>query len=363
VFEAAAATALNAAKAMVTKKLAAWFLALIPVVVVVWVVGAMLLAMMFMGGQQQQPVQGSGGANGCTVAAPVGLGGTGLNGVQLRNAATIIAVGKRLKVPPLGWAVAIAVALQESGMLALNFGDRDSLGMMQQRAPWGTVTQRMDVATSSAMFFQGGHGGQPGLLSLAGWQQMPVTVAAQSVQQSAFPSAYAAHEAVALRLSGAPAMSSAVCAGSNATTGEATVYAAAGRYLGAPYAWGGGGTSGPSAGLTGGAAGFDCSGLTQYAWAQAGVALPRVTDAQAAATPHLPPGAVLQAGDLLFFHAPSDPAGSYHHVGLSDGAGAMIHAPHPGAVVEVVHDVLKDPYYKSQFALATRPQSTTTTNR
>lgn len=352
-FEALAAAAFTAAKAKVTKKLAVWCLALVPVVVVVWVVGAMLLAMMFMGGQQPT-AQASGGANGCTATAPVGLSGTGLSGAQLQNAATIIAVGKHLKVPPSGWAVAIAVALQESGMLALDYGDRDSLGMMQQRAPWGTVTQRMDVAAATAMFFQGGHGGQPGLLSVAGWQQLPLTVAAQSVQQSAFPSAYAAHEAVARLLSGAPAMAGATCAGSNATTG-ATVFAAAQRYLGTPYAWGGGGTSGRSAGLTGGPAGFDCSGLVQYAWGQAGVALPRVIDAQAAATGHLPAGAVLQAGDLLFFHQPGDPAGSYHHVGISDGAGGMIHAPHTGAVVEVVHDVLNDPYYKAQFALATRP--------
>ena len=244
-------------------------------------------------------------------------------------------------------------------MLALDYGDRDSLGMMQQRATWGTVTQRRDVAAATAMFFQGGHGGQPGLLSVAGWQQLPLTVAAQSVQQSAFPTAYAAHEAVARQLSGAPAMSSATCAGGSGLNNDASsgakAYAAALLFAGTPYSWGGGGTSGPSAGLTGGLAGFDCSGLVQYAWGQVGVTLPRVTDAQAAATGHLPAGAVLQAGDLLFFHQPGDPAGSYHHVGISDGAGGMIHAPHTGAVVEVVHDVLKDPYYKAQFALATRP--------
>ena len=360
-FEALAAAAVTAAKAKVTKKLAAWCLALIPVVAAVWVVGAMLLAMMFMGGQQQPSAQASGGANGCTVTAPVGLSGTGLSGAQLQNAATIIAVGKRLKVPPSGWAVAIAVALQESGMLALSYGDRDSLGMMQQRAQWGTVTARMDVATSTAMFFEGGHGGQPGLLSLRGWQQMPLTVAAQSVQQSAFPAAYAAHEAVARQLSGAPAMAGATCTGgsgsNNSGSSGAKAYAAALLYAGTPYSWGGGGTAGPSLGIGSGAStdGFDCSGLTQYAWGQAAVALPRVTDAQAATTGHLQAGAVLQAGDLLFFHAPADPAGSYHHVGISDGAGGMIHAPHTGAVVEVVHDVLRDPYYQAQFALATRP--------
>jgi cell wall-associated NlpC family hydrolase len=360
VFEALAAAAFTAAKAKVTKKLAAWCLALVSIVVVLWVVGAMLLAMMFMGGQQPA-AQASGGANGCTATAPVGLSGTGLSGAQLQNAATIIAVGKRLKVPPPGWAVAIAVALQESGMLALDYGDRDSLGMMQQRAPWGTVAQRMDVAAATAMFFQGGHGGQPGLLSVAGWQQLPLTVAAQSVQQSAFPTAYAAHEAVARQLSGSPAMSSATCAGSSGLNNDASsgakAYAAALLFAGTPYSWGGGGTAGPSLGIASGAgtAGFDCSGLVQYAWGQAGVALPRVTDAQAAATAHLPAGAVLQAGDLLFFHQPGDPAGSYHHVGISDGAGGMIHAPHTGAVVEVVHDVLNDPYYKAQFALATRP--------
>lgn len=104
-----------------------------------------------------------------------------------------------------------------------------------------------------------------------------------------------------------------------------------------------------------GVVGFDCSSLTQFVWAKVGVTLPRVTNAQAAATQHLPPGAQLIAGDLLFFHAPGDPAGVFHHVGIYDGHGNMLHAPRPGKTVEIIHDVFADPYFQAEFTLATRP--------
>jgi|BarGraNGADG00212_1021973.scaffolds.fasta_scaffold00723_5 cell wall-associated NlpC family hydrolase len=71
--------------------------------------------------------------------------------------------------------------------------------------------------------------------------------------------------------------------------------------------------------------------------------------------PDAPRGAPLRAGDLLFFHDP----GSYHHVGIYDGNGNMVHAPRTGKTVEVVHDVFSDPYYAAQFALATRPGGAT----
>ncbi len=125
--------------------------------------------------------------------------------------------------------------------------------------------------------------------------------------------------------------------------------------------WGGGGSNGPSPGFGNGAntIGFDFSSLVQYAWQQgAGLALRRVTDPQAAATTHFETGAPWRAGDLLLFHDPADPPGSYHHMGVYDGNGNMVHAPRTGKTVEVVHIVFSDPYYAAQFALATRPGGT-----
>ncbi len=78
-------------------------------------------------------------------------------------------------------------------------------------------------------------------------------------------------------------------------------------------------------------AGFDCSGLTSWAWAQAGVRLPRVAAAQYAALPKVDVGA-LQPGDLVFFAKPGQ---EIHHVGMYVGDGMMVNAPHTGALVRV----------------------------
>jgi hypothetical protein len=286
----------------------------------------------------------------------------GLDKEQLVNAQTIVAVGRQAKVPAYGWVVAVATAMQESGLRNLDHGDRDSLGLFQQRAGWGSESQRMDAAASSRMFYTGGLNSAPGLLQIQGWESMPLTLAAQAVQRSAFPDAYTKWQTLALQVVGDPSVLSAVCTGGEGFVGDgsqgAGVFSAALKYLGTPYSWGGGGSNGPGLGFGIGAStiGFDCSSFVQFAWQQgAGLALPRVTDAQAAATAHLPPGGPFRAGDLLFFHDPGDPPGSYHHVGIYDGNGNMLHAPRTGKTVEVVHDVLSHPYYAAQFALATRP--------
>jgi cell wall-associated NlpC family hydrolase len=88
--------------------------------------------------------------------------------------------------------------------------------------------------------------------------------------------------------------------------------------VGKPYVWG---AAGPDT--------FDCSGLVLWAWAHAGVAVPRVAaDQQAWATPV--PISQLAPGDLVFFGSPA------HHVGIYVGAGLMVDAPHSGANVSVV---------------------------
>jgi cell wall-associated NlpC family hydrolase len=92
--------------------------------------------------------------------------------------------------------------------------------------------------------------------------------------------------------------------------------------LGVPYRW---------AGETPGVA-FDCSGLTQWAYARVGVTLPRVAQAQYDAGPAVPSSEPLQKGDLVFF---GDGASSVAHVGISLGGNRMVDAPHSGAVVRV----------------------------
>ena len=123
---------------------------------------------------------------------------------QISNARTIIAVGKSLRIPPRGWVIAIATALQESGLRNLHYGDRDSLGLLQQRPSmgWGSPTQ-VENPTYAARAFYGGPKSpttNAGLLSVRGWERIPVWRAAQTVQRSAFPMAYADQEALSTQI-------------------------------------------------------------------------------------------------------------------------------------------------------------------
>jgi len=106
-------------------------------------------------------------------------------------------------------------------------------------------------------------------------------------------------------------------------------------WIGTPYSWGGGTLTGPSLGFCNRAGcsglhtvGFDCSGLTRYAWAQAGVVLPRVTYHQWTAGVPVRDLRELLPGDLVFFSG-------LDHVGLYIGGGRMVNAPATGEVVRV----------------------------
>ncbi len=126
--------------------------------------------------------------------------------------------------------------------------------------------------------------------------------------------------------------------------------AAALRWLGTPYSWGGGGPDGPTLGIAQGAhtVGFDCSGLVTYAWARAGVRLAHWAPAQYNSGPH-PSRSELRPGDLVFFaHNPSDPR-TIHHVGIYIGHGRMVEAPFTGARVRI------SPAFRPDYAGATRP--------
>lgn len=113
---------------------------------------------------------------------------------QLQNAQIIAQVGKNLGASSRDVLIALMTAMQESGLRNLNYGDRDSVGLFQQRNAWGSYQQRMDPFESARMFFQGGHAGQRGLFDFSDREQMSLTQAAQAVQVSAFPDAYAKHE-------------------------------------------------------------------------------------------------------------------------------------------------------------------------
>jgi hypothetical protein len=129
----------------------------------------------------------------------------GLDATQMHNAALIVKAGQDLGVSKRGQIVAVATAMQESKLYNLashvvpeslkyhhegTGADYDSVGLFQQRytTGWGSVKTIMNPSDSAKSFYRA-------LLQVHGWQNMPITVAAQTVQGSAFPDAYAQHTA------------------------------------------------------------------------------------------------------------------------------------------------------------------------
>ncbi|MFI6687254.1 hypothetical protein [Streptomyces sp. NPDC050485] len=137
-----------------------------------------------------QYMSGGPGAPRCVAGTGSGEGATfGMSPEQAQNAATITAVGISRGMPERAVTIALATALQESGLRNLDHGDRDSLGLFQQRPSqgWGTAEQIMDPVYSAGKFYK--H-----LAEVPGYSRLPLTVAAQKVQRSGFPQAYAKHE-------------------------------------------------------------------------------------------------------------------------------------------------------------------------
>ncbi|MEU5719906.1 hypothetical protein AB0G71_29895 [Streptomyces sp. NPDC020403] len=140
------------------------------------------------------------GAPRCIVRSADGGGGRSyeMSPEQAANAATISAVGTTRGMPGRAVTIALATALQESGLRNLDHGDRDSLGLFQQRPSqgWGTPAEILDPVYASGEFYE--H-----LAEVPGYSRLPLTVAAQRVQKSGFPQAYAKHEPDAALLSAA----------------------------------------------------------------------------------------------------------------------------------------------------------------
>lgn len=131
----------------------------------------------------------------------------GLSQVQTENAAAIVRAGAKNGVPQRGMVIAVATAMQESTLLNRasevlpeskryphqgTGADHDSVGLFQQRTSsgWGPVASLMQPEYAATKFYQG-------LMQVPGWDRMPLTYAAQAVQVSAFPEAYAKHEGIA----------------------------------------------------------------------------------------------------------------------------------------------------------------------
>jgi murein DD-endopeptidase MepM/ murein hydrolase activator NlpD len=147
-------------------------------------------------------VGGSGSGGGCGVTDTLPTDQPVIDGwdaEQVSTAAVIVNVGRSRGVPYWGWVVALATAMQESSLRNLpDLGDRndhDSIGVFQQRPSqgWGTPQQLADPAYQAGKFYDK-------LLTIPGWQSMPLTQAAQAVQVSAFPDAYAKWADDAIRL-------------------------------------------------------------------------------------------------------------------------------------------------------------------
>jgi hypothetical protein len=129
----------------------------------------------------------------------------GLDQTQMDNAKKIVDTAKGMGMPEKAQVIAVATAMQESNLHNLastkipesyqyttegEGSDYDSVGLFQQRPNWGKVKDLMTPETSTKKFLQA-------LKQVDGWQDMPVTRAAQTVQVSAYPDAYAKHEAKA----------------------------------------------------------------------------------------------------------------------------------------------------------------------
>lgn len=117
---------------------------------------------------------------------------------QAENAALIAAIAMRRELPPRAASIALATAYQESKLLNIEHGDRDSVGLFQQRPSqgWGTVEEILNPPYAINAFYDA-------LVRIDGYQDLDITVAAQAVQRSAFPNAYADHEADARVLASA----------------------------------------------------------------------------------------------------------------------------------------------------------------
>lgn len=194
------------------------------VVVVATALGLPLgTAVLFMAASSDSPAQecapNSSVAGGIEVSGANGAGRFTLDADQVGYVATLTSVAAELNVPRPGLVIAVMVGLQESSLSNLANSnvpeslelehdgvgsDHDSVGIVQQRANWGSVAERLDVAYAWRAFYggpEGPNGGTPaGLLDIDGWEALSPGEAAQTVQVSAYPDAYDKWETTATEI-------------------------------------------------------------------------------------------------------------------------------------------------------------------
>jgi hypothetical protein len=289
------------------------------------------------------------GVDNLAICGALGLGaflpdGTKFNSQQVANASIIVATAQQAGVGQTGAVIAVTAAFTESRLINVAGGDRDSLGLFQERPSqgWGTPQEIMNPVYATHQFLS--H-----LIAIPGWRSLPPAEAAQAVERSAYPDRYQAWVQPAMQLvaglsgtgactngdglapvAGAvPGVGGALPIGFNlpATT-PAPVVTALGfvvAQLGKPYVWGG---IGPN--------GYDCSGLIMQAYRLVGIGLPRTTYEQVYAGQPIYDPAQIAPGDLLFtLGSDPGPGGLPGHEGIAIGSGLVIDAPHTGATVQV----------------------------
>lgn len=286
-----------------------------------------------------------------------------LDAFQLDNIRAIISIGKSRSEDPKVIKAALMAAGQEGGfrMLAsqavpesLSFpndgvtaGDATSVGIFAIQTPMnGPVDKVMDRTWHINWFYDTVH--RQADVSNEPWQIAADVERPREDLRWKYQNWEAmADELLATEGTIAPSQTTGCppkdASGSGAIPVTASEFAkaaieAARRQLGQPYVWGGGDASGPTGGTSGGQAGFDCSGLTLYAYAQASggaLVLPHYTGDTVTPGQMGAPGMAdvpldqIQPGDLVFFGS----GGNAHHVGLAISATTMIHAPDFGQTV------------------------------
>ena len=269
------------------------------------------------------------------VQAGKAVDGITLDSTQVDDAQVIYNASVSMQLPQRAAVIAIATSMQESSLLNKPYGTSDSLGLFQQRPSqgWGTPTQIMDPAYAATKFYEA-------LISVPGWQSLPLRVAAQDVQGSGHPGAYAKWQSLADALVATFDGTAAKCATDNsigvpasgstsipaglslpATTPPqvATAISYALQQLGKPYVWGG---TGP--------VGYDCSGLVMMAYEAAGISIPRTTFQQVDVGTPVYSLSQLEPGDLIFTAGSDGTPTNPGHVGMYLGDGLVIQAPETG---------------------------------
>ncbi|WP_161923452.1 C40 family peptidase [Actinomyces sp. 432] len=306
-----------------------------------------MLGVALLGDQQRSAAAGGSSVvcdtGGASVSAVDALGvEVTLDEVQVRNAAVVVQAGQGMGrqaqvvalataltesalrnlandgsysysggvMSPAAWESARAVVVESMRLPHDGVGsDWDSIGLFQQRpsAGWGSVEEIMDPATSAATFYDR-------LAGVSGWESMSVAGAAQAVQVSALPDAYARWEPVARSL--LSVLSTVRCAGGLASGGvpagldekRTEVVTFALQQVGDAYVWG---AEGPDA--------WDCSGLVQGAYRRIGVELPHSSEAQRLAGREVSPMDAV-AGDIMWWPG---------HVAIYLGGGELVGAQTP----------------------------------